>query len=65
MIEFRTVTGVIVTREDHLRASMTRLYAPEQMTRRRKEIECQLPQNMADPNRQIGLECLELPRFAN
>lgn len=38
--------------EDHLRASMIKLYASEQITRRNKEIERQLSQNMADPDRQ-------------
>jgi glutathionylspermidine synthase len=42
--------------EDHLRASMTKLYAPEQITRRNKEVESQLSQNMADPDRQKGLD---------
>jgi len=28
---------------------MTKLYAPEQITRRNKEVECQLFPNMADP----------------
>ena len=42
--------------EDHIRASMAKLYAPEQITRRNKEIECQLSQNMADPNRQKALD---------
>jgi glutathionylspermidine synthase len=44
--------------EDHLRVSMTKLYAPEQITRRNKEVECQLSQNMADPDRQKGLDGL-------
>jgi hypothetical protein len=44
--------------EDHIRASMTNLYAPEQITRRNKEIECQLSQNMADPDRQKALDGL-------
>jgi hypothetical protein len=42
--------------EDHLKASMTKLYALEQITRRNKEIECQLSQNMADPNGQKKLD---------
>ncbi|KAL1966245.1 hypothetical protein VTN77DRAFT_4598 [Rasamsonia byssochlamydoides] len=42
--------------EDYLRASMTKLYAPEQMMRRNKEVECQLSQNMADPDRQKRLD---------
>ena len=33
---------------------MTRLYAPGQITRRNKEVECQLSQNVADPERQKG-----------
>jgi len=44
--------------EDHLRASMTKLYAPEQITRRKKEVESQFFQNMADPDRQKGLNGL-------
>jgi hypothetical protein len=44
--------------EEHLRASITKLYSPEQITRRNKEIECQLPQNMADPDGQNGLDGL-------
>jgi glutathionylspermidine synthase len=44
--------------EEHLRASMTKLYALEQITRRNKEVECQLSQNMADPDRQKGLDGL-------
>jgi hypothetical protein len=42
--------------EDHLKASMTKLYTPEQITRRNKAVECQLSQNMADPKRQKELE---------
>jgi hypothetical protein len=42
--------------EDHIKASMTKLYTPEQIARRNKVVECQLSQNMADPNRQKGLE---------
>ena len=30
---------------------MTKLYPPGQITRRNKEVECQLSQNMADPDR--------------
>jgi len=44
--------------EDHLRASMTKLYTPEQIMRRDKEVECQLSQNMADPDRKKGLDGL-------
>lgn len=44
--------------EDHLRASMSKLYAPEQIMRRDKEVECQLSQNMADPERQKSLDGL-------
>ena len=44
--------------EDHLRANITKLYIPEQITRRNKEVECQLSQNMADPDRQKGLDGL-------
>lgn len=36
--------------EDHVKASVTNLYAPEQITSRNKIIECQLSQSMADPN---------------
>jgi hypothetical protein len=42
--------------EDHIKASMTKLYTPEQITRRNKVVECQLSQNVADPNRQKELE---------
>jgi len=42
--------------EDHLRATMTELYALEQIRRRNKEVESQLSQNMADPERQKGLD---------
>ncbi len=42
--------------EDHLRASMTKLHAPEQIKRRNKEVERQLSQNMADPDRQKRLD---------
>lgn len=44
--------------EDHVSASMTKLYALEQIKRRNKEVECQLSQNMADPDRQKGLDGL-------
>lgn len=44
--------------EDHLRASIIKLYAPAQITRRSKEVECQLSQNMADSDRQKGLDGL-------
>jgi hypothetical protein len=37
---------------------MARLYTPEQITRRNKEIECQLSRNMADPDRLKNLEGL-------
>lgn len=33
--------------EDHLKASMTKLYTPEQIMRRNGEVKCQLSQNMA------------------
>jgi hypothetical protein len=42
--------------EDHLKASMNKLYTPEQIARRNKVVERQLSQNMADPNRQKELE---------
>jgi glutathionylspermidine synthase len=42
--------------EDHLREAVIKLYALEQITRRNKEIECQLSQNMADPEGQKSLE---------
>jgi hypothetical protein len=42
--------------EDHLKTSIIKLYTPEQITRRNKVVECQLSQNMADLNRQKGLE---------
>lgn len=42
--------------EDHLRASMTKLYAPEQITRRNKDVNIQLSQNMMDPDRQKELD---------
>jgi hypothetical protein len=42
----------------HLKASITKLYAPEQITRRDKEVECQLAQSMADPNRQTEMDGL-------
>lgn len=44
--------------EDHLKASMNEMYTPEQITRRNKVVECQLSQNMADPDRQKELEGL-------
>jgi len=44
--------------EDHLRAYMTKLYAPKQITRRNKEVECQLSQNITDPDTQKGLDGL-------
>lgn len=37
---------------------MTKLYTPEQIMRRDKEVECRLSQNMADPDRQKELDCL-------
>lgn len=37
---------------------MTKLYGLEQITRRNKEVECQLSQNMADPDRQKRLDGL-------
>ena len=42
--------------EDHLTASMTKLYGPEQITRRNKEVEFQLSQNMSDPDGQKRLD---------
>jgi len=42
--------------DDHLRALIAKLYTPEQITRRNKEVECQLSQNMADPNGQKRLD---------
>jgi hypothetical protein len=42
--------------EDHLRESVTKLYALEQITRRNKEIEYQLSQNMANPDGGKSLE---------
>lgn len=42
--------------EDYLRTLMVKLYTPEQITRRNKEIECQLSENMADPERQKQLD---------
>lgn len=48
--------GFLGQLEDHLRASVTKLYALEQITRRNKEIECQLSQNMADPDGQKRLD---------
>lgn len=41
---------------DHLRSSMAKLYTPEQITRRNKEVECQLSQNMTNPDRQEALD---------
>jgi hypothetical protein len=51
-------TGFLERLEDHLKASMTELYTPEQITRRNKVVDCQLSQNMADPKRQKELEGL-------
>jgi hypothetical protein len=42
--------------EDHIKASVIKLYALEQVIRRNKEIECQLSQNMANPDGQKSLE---------
>lgn len=42
--------------EGHLRTLMAELYTPEQITRRNKEIECQLSKNMADPDRHRRLD---------
>jgi hypothetical protein len=42
--------------EDHLTASMTKLYGPEQITRRNKEVEFQLSQNMSNPDGQKRLD---------
>lgn len=42
--------------EDCLRAAMIKLYAPEQILRRNKEVKCQLSQSMADPDRLRGLD---------
>jgi hypothetical protein len=47
--------------EDHLRTFMTKLYAPQQITRRNKEIEYHLSQNMADPDRRKELD--DMMRF--
>lgn len=47
--------------EDYLKASMTKLYAPEQMMRRNKEVESQVSQNMADPGGQKRLD--DMMRF--
>ena len=47
--------------EDHLTAFMTKLYAPEQITRRNKEIEYYLSQNIADPDRRKELD--DMMRF--
>ena len=44
--------------EDHLKASMTKLYAPDQIARRNREIKLQLSQNTADPDRQKGFDGL-------
>jgi glutathionylspermidine synthase len=44
--------------EDHFRSCITKMYVPEQIIRRSKEIDCQLSQNMADPDRQKELEGL-------
>jgi hypothetical protein len=35
---------------------MTKLYSPEQILKREKEVDCQLSQNMADPKRQKSYE---------
>jgi hypothetical protein len=42
--------------EDRLRALMAKLYTPGQVTRRNKEVECQLCKNMADPDSQKPLD---------
>jgi flagellar biosynthesis/type III secretory pathway protein FliH len=42
--------------EDHLRTLMAKLYTPDEITRRNKEIECQLSENIADPDRQKRLD---------
>ena len=44
--------------EDYLSASITKLYAPEQIKRRNKEVKRQLSQNIADLERQKGLDGL-------
>ena len=41
--------------DDHLKASMAKLYDPDQTARRNKEVERQLPQNMADPDKKKSL----------
>lgn len=38
--------------ENHLRAAMAKLYTPNQIARRHREIEWQLSQNMTDPDGQ-------------
>ena len=38
--------------EDHLRACMTKLYAPDQIARRVKSIDSQFSQNMVNPDSQ-------------
>ena len=42
--------------DGHLKVSMTKLYSPEQILKREKEVDCQLSQNMADPKRQKSYE---------
>ena len=44
--------------EDYLKASMIKLYAPEQIIKRNMEVECQLSQNVAHLDRQKGLDGL-------
>jgi hypothetical protein len=44
--------------EDCVKASMAKLYAPEQIARRNEEIKRQLSLNMADPYGQEKLKCL-------
>ena len=44
--------------DDYLRMSMTKMYTPDQIARRGKEIDCQLSQNLSDPDRQKELEGL-------
>jgi len=42
--------------EDYIRTSMSKMYTPQQLTRRSKESDHQLSQNMADPDRKKELE---------
>ncbi|KAL2011972.1 hypothetical protein VTN00DRAFT_4690 [Thermoascus crustaceus] len=47
--------------EDYLGESMTKLYTPEQIMRRNKEVESQVSRNMADPDGQKRLD--DMMRF--